>query len=135
MNETISFAKRYEYDTLKIGVTVPVVLRLNGDTVDFEAKVDTGAENCIFERIHGERLGLIIESGNEQKFSTPTGVFIAYGHELSINVLEIEFVSTVYFAKEELFTRNVLGRQGWLDRVKLGLVDYEGKLFLSEYGK
>ena len=58
IDETPAFSKRYEYDTLKIGVTVPVVLRLNGDTVDFEAKVDTGAENCIFEKIHGERLGL-----------------------------------------------------------------------------
>jgi hypothetical protein len=49
--------------------------------------------------------------------------------------VDIETVSTVYFAKEESFTRNVLGRVGWLDRVKLGLIDYEGKLFLSEYNK
>ncbi len=50
-----------------------------------------------------------------------------------MSVLGIETVSTVYFAKEESFTRNALGRQGWLDRVRLGLIDYEGKLFLSEY--
>ena len=135
MDAAITFSTQYKYDTLKIGVTVPVTLRLNGDTVDFEAKVDTGAENCIFEKIHGERLGLIIESGREQIFSTAAGIFTAYGHELTINVLEIEFDSTVYFAKEESFTRNVLGRQGWLDRVKLGLIDYEGKLFLNEYNK
>jgi hypothetical protein len=49
--------------------------------------------------------------------------------------LGIETVSTLYFAKEEFFTRNVLGRQGWLDRVKLGLIDYEGKLLLSAYGE
>jgi len=54
---------------------------------------------------------------------------------LTLNVLGIETVATVCFAKEESFTRNVLGRQGWLDRVKLGLIDYEGKLFLSEYNK
>jgi hypothetical protein len=47
--------------------------------------------------------------------------------------MNIETVSTVYFAKDESFTRNVLGRQGWLDRVKLGLIDYEGRLFLSKY--
>ncbi len=52
-----------------------------------------------------------------------------------LSVLEIETFSKVYFAKEESFTRNVLGRQGWLDRVKLGLIDYEGKLLLSAYGK
>lgn len=135
MDAAIAFSTQYKYDTLKIGVTVPVTLRLNGDTVDFEAKVDTGAENCIFEKIHGERLGLIIESGREQIFSTAAGIFTAYGHELTINVLEIEFDSTVYFAKEDSFTRNVLGRQGWLDRVKLDLIDYEGKLFLNEYNK
>ncbi len=55
--------------------------------------------------------------------------------EISLSVLEIETYTTVYFAKEESFTRNVLGRGGWLDRVKLGLIDYEGKLFLSEYDK
>ena len=102
MDETFAFSKQYEYDTLKIAVTVPVTLRLNGDTVDFEAKVDTGAENCIFEKIHGERLGLVIELGREQNFSTPTGTFTTYGHELTIDVLEIEFVSTVYSPKKNL---------------------------------
>jgi hypothetical protein len=67
-------------------------------------------------------------------FNTAAGNFEAYGHELTISVLDIETCSKVYFAKEESFTRNVLGRQGWLDRVKLGLIDYEGKLLLSEYG-
>lgn len=47
----------------------------------------------------------------------------------------IETFSRVYFAKEESFTRNVLGRQGFLDRVKLGLIDYEGKLLLSAYSE
>jgi len=28
-----------------------------------------------------------------------------------------------------------LGRIGWLDRVKLGLIEQEGKLFLSRYNK
>lgn len=133
--EELFFDKIYFYNTLKSGITVSVVLHLNGETVDFEAKVDTGAENCIFEKVHGERLNIEIESGEEQIFSTAAGLFTAYRHELTIRVLEIETVSTVYFAKEESFTRNVLDRQGFLDRVKLGLIDYEGKLFLSEYNK
>ncbi len=135
MTEDLSFDETYFYDTLKSGITVPVVLRLDGDTVDFEAKIDTGAENCVFERIHGERLGVEIESGRKQIFSTAAGIFTAYGHELTLSVLDTETVSTVYFAKEESFTRNVLGRQGFLDRVKLGLIDYEGKLLLSEYNQ
>jgi hypothetical protein len=103
--------------------------------VVFEAKVDTGATNCIFERIHGERLGLIIESGEKQSFSTTTGNFVTYAHEVSLSVLEIEMFTRVYFAESDSYRRNVLGRQGWLDRVKLGLIDYEGKLLLSAYGK
>lgn len=47
----------------------------------------------------------------------------------------IETVSIVYFAESEYFDRNVLGRIGWLDKVKLGLIEQEGKLFLSEYRK
>ncbi len=39
----------------------------------------------------------------------------------------------VYFAAEEHFTRSVLGRTGWLNHVKLGLIDYEGKLLLNAY--
>lgn len=131
--EELLFDAAYFYNTLKSGITVPIILQINERLVEFESKIDTGAENCIFERRHGETLGLIIESGREQIFSTAIGPFSTFGHELKLSVLGIETVSTVYFAKEESFTRNVLGRQGWLDRVKLGLIDYEGKLFLSEY--
>jgi hypothetical protein len=28
---------------------------------------------------------------------------------------------------------NVLGRHGWIERMRLGLVDYEGLLFLAHY--
>jgi len=135
MAEEISFDETYFYNTLKIGITVPTILQLNDRLVEIEAKVDTGAENCIFERRHGETLGLEIESGAKKVFSTATAPFITFGHEVTILVLGIETYATVYFAREESFTRNVLGRQGWLDRVKLGLIDYEGKLLLSGYEK
>ena len=135
MSEIISFEKVYEYDTLKSGITVIVEMTYAKETRRISAKIDTGAENCIFERKHGERLGVEIESGREQTFNTANSSFTAYGHEVTLSVLGIETVSTDYFAKEESFTRNVLGRQGFLDRVKLGLIDYEGKLLLSPYGE
>jgi len=75
---------------------------------------------------------LEIESGIELNFSTATGSFRAFGHEITLTVLGIETVSTVYFAESEYFDRNVLGRIGWLNKVKLGLIDEEGKLFLSK---
>ena len=132
--EIIEFTGTYEYDTRLVGITVPVFLFNGTKNAEFKAKIDTGSSFCIFERKHGERIGVEIESGEEIRISTATGYFTAYGHNLALIVLDIETISTVYFAKEESFTRNVLGRQGWLDRVKLGLIDYEGKLLLSAYG-
>jgi len=131
----IEFSTLHEYDTLKTGITLPVTLGYDSLTIDFEAKLDTGSSHCIFERRYGENLGLEIENGTLEKFGTATAGFFAYGHEIILTVLEIETVATVYFAKEESFTRNIFGRQGWLDRVKLGLIDYEGKLLLSAYDK
>jgi predicted aspartyl protease len=133
--ETISFDKVLEYNTLKTGITVLVVLGDGENTVDFEAKVDTGATHCVFERKHAERLGIDVESGDLIHFETAAGEFDAYAHDVGLSVLEIENYTRVCFAKEETFTRNVLGRQGFLDRVKLGLIDYEGKLLLSKYSE
>ncbi len=131
--ENLEFETLYNYDTLKSGITVLVKMYFSDEYRQLNAKIDTGAENCIFERKHGERLGIEIESGEEQIFSTANSHFVTYKHELNLVVLGIQTTSYVYFAKEESFTRNVLGRSGWLDRVKFGLIDYEGKLFLSEY--
>lgn len=39
----------------------------------------------------------------------------------------------VYFAADDYFPRNLLGRHGWLDQVRVGVIDYEGLLFLSRY--
>ncbi|CAN5339494.1 hypothetical protein BH20ACI1_BH20ACI1_25940 [soil metagenome] len=133
MSDTIEFEISHEYDTREVGITVKTKLNYGQEFVEFYAKVDTGSSYCIFERIHGENIGIDIEGSDEIMISTVRGSFPAYGHELTISVLGIKTVSTVYFAKEESFTRNVLGRQGWLDRVKFGLIDYEGRLFLSEY--
>jgi hypothetical protein len=68
-----------------------------------------------------------------QSFSTATGTFVAYGHEVTLKVADFEFNTVAFFAVDAEVKRNVLGRFGWLDRVVLGLVDYDGKLYLSRY--
>lgn len=129
--EELIFSVVHLYNTLETGITIPVSL-INGENdVNFKAKIDTGSTHCIFERIHGENLGFDIEMGFRESFGTATGNFIGYGHQVNISVLSIKIEATVYFAESEYFTRNVLGRQGFLDRVKFGLIDYEGKLFLA----
>lgn len=39
----------------------------------------------------------------------------------------------VYFAEPESFSLNVLGRFGFLDRLRIGLVDYEELLYMGLY--
>jgi hypothetical protein len=130
---TLEFDELYEYNTLLSGIDLPIQLSLGDNIAEFRAKLDTGSTHCIFNREFGEKLGLIIEDGELLRVSTVLGTFVAYGHEVSLSVLSIKTHSMVYFAADEYFSRNVLGRQGWLDRVKLGLIDYEAKLFLSLY--
>jgi hypothetical protein len=84
MSEVIEFEKTFHYNTLEVGITLPIVLRYGELTIDLEAKVDTGALFCIFERVHGERLGLDVECGQLENFGTVRGGFQAYGHELSL---------------------------------------------------
>ena len=59
------------------------------------------------------------------------GSFDAYGHTLSLETLGYSFDSTVYFATHEGFRRNVLDRRGWIDHLRLGLIEYESKLYLN----
>lgn len=47
--------------------------------------------------------------------------------------MNFKFDSYIFFASDESFRRNVLGRHGWLDRLIIGINDYEGKLYLSRY--
>ena len=123
----IEFEKSYEYNTLLSGIDVPVKLSSGGKFAEFRAKLDTGSSHCIFARELGEKLGFTVEDGDSLQFGTAAGSFSAFGHEVLIEVLGIETYSMVYFAADEYFSRNVLGRQGWLNRVKLGLIDYERK--------
>jgi hypothetical protein len=66
---TIDFEKLYRYDTLKTGITLPVLLKLDSLETFVQAKIDTGASHSIFQRIHGEYLGLKIETGDSLSFS------------------------------------------------------------------
>jgi hypothetical protein len=50
-----------------------------------------------------------------------------------LGVLGIEVEATVYFAEDPAMPRDVLGQSGWLDRMRLGLVDHDRQLYLSHY--
>lgn len=131
---SLNFEKLLSYDAGELGINLNVSLQLLNKSVELFAKIDTGASHCLFERGYGEQLDLEIETGIAQKFSTATGTFLAYGHNLTLLTNDLEFDSYVFFYADSNSPKpNVLGRFGWLDRITLGLVDYEGKLYLSRY--
>jgi hypothetical protein len=133
LSPSLEFELVYEYDLTVIGIQVPVTLGVADRQTRVLARIDTGATFCIFERELGEDLRVDVDSGTPQRILTAGGSFLTYGHGVSMVVLGHRFDTEVYFAATEGFGRNVLGRIGWLNRVRLGLIDYEGKLFLSPY--
>jgi hypothetical protein len=64
---------------------------------------------------------------------TATGSFRVFGHEATLVIEGYEFDAMVYFAEDENFKRNVLGKRGGLGNLQIGIIDYDGKLYLSRY--
>lgn len=133
MNHKLEFEKLIHYDAGKTGISVNVELRLGKDSIAFEAKIDTGASFCVFERRCGEEIGIEIETGLHNRVSTATDSFRVFGHQITLIIENYEFDAMVYFAEDENFNRNVLGRRGGLENLRVGIIDYDGKLYLSRY--
>jgi predicted aspartyl protease len=129
----LEFSHVHSYASRVEGISLPVVLRSDGNIVDLLARIDTGASNCLFAREHGEMLRLDVEAGDPKTFWTAAGRIKAFGHLVSLEVLDIEFESVVYFFEDEGIKKNLLGRAGWLDRVRFGLVDHDQLLYLAAH--
>jgi len=130
---TFTFLNKHSYDTTKTGITVPVELIHGSNVVQVDAKLDTGASFCIFERTYGEMLGLNVESGEPETVSTANGTFQVFGHWLTVMALGFQFDAMVYFAADERISRNVLGRRGFIDQIRLCLIEHDGGLYVSKY--
>ena len=129
--QVYSYCHQYRSDN---AITIPVTLtRDRSVNIDLLGKLDTGSTFCIFERAYAGLLGLDLESGDKQRFATATGAFLGYGHEVTLSVFGYEWETVVYFAEPEFFGLNVLGRVGFLDHLRLGIVDYEQLLYCGLY--
>lgn len=133
MGYQLDFDLIFRDDLDRSEILLPITLRSGEHRADLEAQIDTGASCCIFRRDLGESLGLDMESGFRQEINTVTGSFTTYGHTVTVSVLGLDFEAVVYFAAAEGFTRNVLGRSGWLDRVRLGIVYPNSEVYLSPH--
>ncbi|MGH9799934.1 MAG: hypothetical protein ACRD82_06170 [Blastocatellia bacterium] len=133
MPHSLSFDFLYHYDNLKAGIEIPATLKLGDQIVFCQAKVDPGAQVCLFKRDLGDALGLDIERGESIDLDSLGGTIRAFGHSLTLVTLGIEVDSVVHFAADYGLRRNLLGREGWLQKVRLAIVDYDTALYLSPY--
>ncbi len=132
---SLSFSHRLDYSRGK-AIEFPIELISNLRTSVFiDVKLDTGSDFCIFQRRCAVALNIELERGEPQRIRTAVGSFVAYGRELTVRVEDMEWQATVYFAEPDDFPVNVVGRRGFLDRLRLGLVDYEQLLYLSPYNE
>lgn len=126
----IEFQKKSPYKSLATGITIETVLRYGELETICDAKVDTGSQVCLFGRSFADSLEIDVERGYREVFSTLAGSVVAYAHEIELETLGLRLQSYVYFAERYDIRRNLLGRQGWLQLLTLGLDDYHNELYL-----
>jgi predicted aspartyl protease len=127
----LEFSHFYSYSTDQ--VSLPIVMRNGTRALELAAFVDTGASHCLFRRESAERLQLELEAGEPKVFWSAGGPVKTFGHLVQIVAFGMVFDSTVYFFADPAINKNLLGRIGWLDRVRLGLVDHDRELYLAPY--
>ena len=132
MTFQISFGHCHSYDARE-GLAIRAVLIASGRDVSCIAYIDTGASVCLFQRELADTLELDLETGHRINLSTLTGSLPAYGHEVTLQTLDVALHTTVYFASTPGLQRNLLGRAGWLHQLKLGIVDHDEFIYLSHY--
>ncbi|NOT63694.1 MAG: hypothetical protein HOP19_26065 [Acidobacteria bacterium] len=135
MAEQLTFDVKHIYPDDVDGITLEVILISGTTSTRTKAKLDCGADHCIFSREVGLKLGIDIESGLPKRMSSLTGTLDTFGHEITIQVAGIALHSVVYFAKHAGLPRNLLGRHGCIRQMFVGLVDYDNTLYLSPYSR
>jgi hypothetical protein len=130
---SLDFDADLRYEETAAGILVPVRLIHGNHSVDLRARLDTGASDCIFDESYADVLGLS-GPGIQRIYRTVTGSFKARGYEITLETLGLQWAAFVFFHATGNPAHAFLGRRGWLDRVRLGIVHYEQTLLLGPYG-
>jgi Aspartyl protease len=129
----IVYHHRLAYDVSDGGIALPVIIAANGLTEAVTAAIDTGSTLCVFQREVAESLGVTVEDGIEDYVSAMGTIIRVYGHEATLTVGDLALDLFVYFPDYQNIPRNLLGRQGFLQRLRFGLDDYKGIVYLSRH--
>jgi len=75
MPHTVTYERVEKYRQTGSGIVVPIALRASqNNETRLEAKIDTGAEHCIFERIYAESLDIEVEKGEPLRSQQSTAL-------------------------------------------------------------
>lgn len=129
----LTFRNRQPYELSDDKPAVRAKLICSDLFTDCVAYIDTGAIVCLFQRELADALNLNVEAGQRIKLGTLTGSLLAYGHDLTLQVGSLSFETTIYFAAEYSLSRNPLGKFGFLQLARFGMVDYDEMIYLSHY--
>ena len=129
----LEFELAHEYESTADGILVPVRIVQSGKSVELTARLDTGAAHCLFHRSYSDLLDIAWDAGLPQTYRTIVGNFRAYGHELTLHTWDLQCSAMVYFHESGSPNSNYLGRAGWLDRVRLGLIHYDQRILVARY--
>lgn len=135
MTHSLDFHQKLAYQKNKRGIFIPVTLVSGEKMTTSGAKLDTGADFCYFSREHAQELGLALEEGAQLQVETnkPGQPLIFYGHEVRIQSLGYEIEAMVYFWENYRLPRNLLGRAGWTNKFRIGLIEHDLELYLSHH--
>jgi hypothetical protein len=129
----LRFDVQHRYEESESGILVPVRLSSGSGSVALRARLDTGAADCLFDQHYADLLGINVESGYRRIYRTVTGSFPAFGHEIVLQTMGMEWEAMVFFHSFGDPRNAFLGRRGWLDRIRLALIHYDREMFLSRY--
>ncbi|WP_218673903.1 hypothetical protein, partial [Candidatus Entotheonella palauensis] len=120
------------------GVFLEIVLRANGHTTPaIRVRVDSAVSFCVFGRQWADILALEWEVGDHVTIRTAMGVFSAYGHDITLHLLDYEWTAWIVFAEWDTTpptqARDVLGLTGFFDHFLVAIDDLSEVIYLEPH--
>ena len=109
-------------------------IKQTDNSISATVKLDTASTFCIFQRFYADLLGIEVKSGEREIIRTAKGSFTAFEHEIIIKFSNLEWEAFVYFAQDASFPVSVLGRNGFLNKINIAIIDYEQLLLQDDTG-
>lgn len=131
MNYKIVYRYRLVCDLKYASTVLPVVISANGRMEYVNAEVDNGSAFCVFQPEIAISLGIDIEKGIKDRVSAMGTIIEVYGHEVTLTLGDLSVDLVVYFPSYQHIPRNLLGKQGLLQKFLVGLDDHGGFVYLG----